>query len=209
MNACLDNNTLELVARQLENEGYIILPAFLPDNLTEQLWRRLTQADAKEFTPAGIGRGAEKQRCESVRRDRIKWLDESHETDNLFLSWMEQLRLGLNRYLYLGLFDYECHYAVYQPGTYYRKHLDALKGARNRVVSTVFYLNKQWQLADGGELVLYPEQGEGVLQTVSPEFSATVLFLSERFPHEVLAANRVRYSIAGWFRVQGSYHNIP
>lgn len=28
-----------------------------------------------------------------------------------------------------------------------------------------------------------------------------VVFLSEKFPHEVLKANRKRYSIAGWFRV--------
>ncbi|WP_335340025.1 2OG-Fe(II) oxygenase [Sedimenticola selenatireducens] len=30
------------------------------------------------------------------------------------------------------------------------------------------------------------------------------VFLSEEFPHEVLAADRDRYSVAGWFRVNGS-----
>lgn len=31
-----------------------------------------------------------------------------------------------------------------------------------------------------------------------------MLFLSEEFPHEVLPASRERYSIAGWFRVNGN-----
>jgi len=31
-----------------------------------------------------------------------------------------------------------------------------------------------------------------------------VVFESERFPHEVLAAESERYSIAGWFRMNNS-----
>jgi SM-20-related protein len=31
-----------------------------------------------------------------------------------------------------------------------------------------------------------------------------VVFESERFPHEVLAAQSIRYSIAGWFRTNNS-----
>jgi SM-20-related protein len=31
-----------------------------------------------------------------------------------------------------------------------------------------------------------------------------VVFLSDRFPHEVRQASRLRYSIAGWFRVNAS-----
>ena len=64
---------------------------------------------------------------------------------------MEELRVSLNEKLYLGLFDYECHYAIYGAGAHYEKHLDALAGQKNRLLSTVVYLNSQWAAADGGE----------------------------------------------------------
>jgi SM-20-related protein len=205
----MNDATLETIARNLEHDGYIVLPSFVPRNLACALLQRITNTGTSAFLPAGIGRGSEKQTCEWIRGDRIKWLDESNATDNSFLTWMEQLRLALNRCLYLGLFDYESHYAVYEKGSYYKKHIDTLKGSKNRVVSTVIYLNEQWNADDGGELILYRELGEGILRTVTPEFGTMVLFLSERFPHEVLAANRTRFSIAGWFRVNGSYANRP
>jgi SM-20-related protein len=43
-----------------------------------------------------------------------------------------------------------------------------------------------------------------VLLSVQPLHGTVVVFLSEEFPHEVLPASRDRYSIAGWFRVNGS-----
>ena len=35
-----------------------------------------------------------------------------------------------------------------------------------------------------------------------------MVFESERFPHEVLAAASVRYSIAGWFRTNNSIAGV-
>jgi SM-20-related protein len=53
---------------------------------------------------------------------------------------------------------------------------------------------------DGGELVMYNESDE-LLETVKPKEDRLVVFLSDKFPHEVLKAKEKRYSIAGWFRV--------
>jgi len=39
---------------------------------------------------------------------------------------------------------------------------------------------------------------------ITPLMGSLVVFLSDRVPHEVTAANRLRYSIAGWFRVNAS-----
>jgi SM-20-related protein len=39
---------------------------------------------------------------------------------------------------------------------------------------------------------------------VQPAYGSVVVFLSDCVPHEVAAARRDRYSIAGWFRVNGS-----
>jgi len=43
---------------------------------------------------------------------------------------IETLRMGLNRALYLGLFDYESHYAIYGAGAGYTKHSDVPVGKK-------------------------------------------------------------------------------
>ena len=45
------------------------------------------------------------------------------------------------------------------------------------------------------------DEHDNLLQKVSPQANTLVVFMSEKFPHEVLKAKRKRYSIAGWFRV--------
>jgi SM-20-related protein len=88
---------------------------------------------------------------------------------------MEQLRIGLNRRLFLGLFDFECHYSHYAKGDFYQRHMDAFKGGvsqghSNRVLSTVFYMNSDWGENDGGELLLYSDKQVSPLLTVPPVF---------------------------------------
>ena len=106
----------------------------------------------------------------------------------------------MNQRCFLGLIDFEAHYARYQQGDFYQKHLDAFVGRSNRVLSTVCYLNTVDQ---GGELVLYNEQDQ-LLTKVQPKAGTLVIFESCRFPHEVLPASQTRYSIAGWFRHNSS-----
>jgi len=102
--------------------------------------------------------------------------------------------------LYLGLSYYESHFAIYDEGDFYEKHLDTFKNFKNRVVTTVYYLNENWDEKDGGELVVYDEEDR--LITKLPPFANTlVVFMSDRFPHEVLPAKKKRFSIAGWFRI--------
>lgn len=191
------------IASQLEQTGYIVLDRPLQEGLLMRLSARCRDDGHARFQAAHIGRGGGKQQIGSVRGDVISWLDATDITDLAFLSWMEELRAGLNETLYLGLFDYECHYAIYREGTGYAKHSDVLSGKKNRVLSTVLYLNEDWQTGNGGELILYDLAG-AVLKTVSPKFGTMVIFLSESFPHEVLISQRIRRSIAGWFRVSGS-----
>jgi SM-20-related protein len=112
--------------------------------------------------------------------------------------------MRLNSELFLGLFDYECHYAVYPEGSFYRKHVDAFKGRASRVLTTVLYLNPNWQPEYGGELLMYGEDDEVPFIKVSPAWGTMVMFLSEHFPHEVLPARATRYSLTGWFRVNAN-----
>lgn len=192
------------ISYQLEHTGYIVLAKPLVNELLAGLFARCHDEDPERFHAAQIGRGAAKRQIGAIRSDVIDWLDASNDTDRAYLACMEELRLGLNASLYLGLFDYESHYAIYGKGDGYAKHSDVLQGRKNRVLTTVLYLNEDWHTGDGGELVVFEPTGESVIATVNPTFGTMIIFLSESFPHEVLVSHATRRSIAGWFRVSGS-----
>lgn len=188
------------MADQLQKVGYVVLAAPLLTALTQRLLARCQDSEPSRFHAAGIGRGRAARQIERIRGDRIRWFDATDHTDMAYLAWMEELRLGLNAALFLGLFDYECHYAIYGAGAGYAKHSDVLNGARKRILSTVLYLNAGWQAGDGGQLRLFDPAGVGIVATIQPVFGTMVIFLSEVFPHQVLTAIHPRRSIAGWFR---------
>lgn len=190
------------IAEQLEHVGYVVLDKPLIENLSRRLLSRCQDDGQSRFHSAQIGRDLAKTHANTTRGDVISWLDDSDSADYAYLAWMEKLRSGLNAALYLGLFEYESHYAIYGAGAGYAKHSDVLHGNRNRIVSTLYYLNDDWQVRDGGELVLYAPQDGSVIARVKPMFGTMILFLSESFPHEVLMSNTERRSIAGWFRVR-------
>jgi SM-20-related protein len=192
------------IASELEQTGYIVLDKPLLDQSLAKLFVRCHDEGPARFQSAQVGRGADRQHINAIRGDVISWLDDTDLTDQSYLGWMEELRTGLNEALYLGLFSYECHYAIYGAGTGYAKHSDVLHGKRNRILSTVLYLNENWQVNDGGELVIFAPTGDHIITTVNPTFGTMILFLSESFPHEVLLAHKTRRSITGWFRVNGS-----
>lgn len=194
-------NNYDEIAAALAGPGFIILDGALPQHLTQALVD-LIAVKANGLRRAGIGRDGGYQLNDAVRGDAIQWLEPGDAAVTEFLSAMDTLRQALNGRLYLGLSDYEAHFARYTPGAFYKKHRDAFRGKPGRKVSSVFYLNPDWDLAAGGELVLYDEAGEQELVRVAPECGRLVLFLSEDFPHEVLPARHQRQSIAGWFRIK-------
>jgi SM-20-related protein len=202
----LNELQLDTIADALAAHGYLIVDDVVPVTLLNALLAHFNQLQIEEFKSAGVGRQSEFQLQEKIRADKIHWLAANTETTIEFLQWMDILRAGINRRLFMGLFDYESHFAYYPIGAFYKKHRDAFRGNRtqgqsNRVLSTVLYLNEGWLPENGGELLVYAEDDSQVIEKVSPLFGRLVIFLSEKFPHEVLPANRNRKSIAGWFRV--------
>jgi SM-20-related protein len=197
----LDQHQFDYITEQLYQHGYCVLSQFINPELTQALYQRVLNLDDDEFSSAGIGREQDYQLETAIRRDETRWLSPNHPVDSAYLAFMSEFRLAINRRLFLGLLDYEAHYAHYAPGAFYKKHLDAFQGQTNRVLTTVMYLNPDWQTQDGGQLRVYQPNSDDVVATVMPEYGTFVIFLSEDFPHEVLAAHRDRYSIAGWFRI--------
>ena len=192
----------------IEQQGYVVLPAALPEAVTDSLLEYLAAIEEERFHAAAIGRGQDQTRNQFVRRDRIFWIDEQHAGSALWLSWAARLKQYLNRRLFLGLFSFESHFSYYRENDFYKQHVDAFKGESNRVLSLVTYLNKGWQPDQGGELVIYSPDGDQELVTVQPGFGTVVLFLSEEFPHEVRPTTRERYAVAGWFRINGSSNEV-
>jgi SM-20-related protein len=197
----LEAPLIDDIADALAKRGFIQLQHLLPEWLALQLMHEAKRLAGFEFKPAGIGRNNSQQVNSQVRTDSTLWLSGNSVTQQAYLNWMEQLRIGLNRRLFMGLFDFECHFSHYSTGDFYQRHLDAFKGGSNRILSSVFYLNPDWSDNDGGELLLYADEQPSPLLIVPPRFNSCILFLSDVFPHEVLVSRCDRFSIAGWFRV--------
>lgn len=188
--------------------GLAIVPGFIPTDICTALRADISQLlEAGEFRRAGVGRGQAQQTNQDIRRDRIHWLDGSTPAQQAYLARMEEYRIALNSRCFLGLLDYEAHFAHYNPGEFYRKHLDAFQGRSNRRVTTVVYLNNGWQSEWGGELEIFTAQDESLIK-VEPQAGTLVSFLSDEFPHQVLPASQPRLSIAGWFRINQSLAGV-
>ncbi len=160
--------------------------------------------DDGEFRRAGVGRGEDLKIREDIRKDQVLWIDPNELSPERFayLAVIEKLRSEINRHFFLGLFDFEAHFAIYHEGAYYKAHLDRHAGSQDRIVTVILYLNNDWQTGDGGELKIWttPEARDGAFHLVEPRLGTMVCFLSGDFWHEVLPAKKTRMSITGWFR---------
>ncbi|MBD3618804.1 MAG: 2OG-Fe(II) oxygenase [Chromatiales bacterium] len=198
----LPADTLPLaVVDDLVDHGYSLRPGYFDPALVAALRRELRLLHREDrLRAARIGKDGERQLREDIRGDQIRWLTGETDAQQAFLAQMEALRETLNRELFLGLEDFEAHFALYPPGAHYERHLDSFNNNNLRRVTIVAYLNARWRPWDGGELNLY--DGDRVFESIRPEGGTLVTFLSERIPHEVAVTQRSRLSIAGWFRVR-------
>ena len=196
------DSLIDRASEALCGPGWICLPMpFGSDLATALASEAVRYRESQQLVPAGVGRGANAVVRTDIRSDRIAWLDGSSSAQQDYLAHMEALRHGLNRALFAGLREYECHFSDYAPGAFYERHIDSFRGDAIRKVSTVFYLNPDWQDGWGGQLRIFdPKAPERVLAEVSPQLGSWVCFLSDVFEHEVLTASHHRHAIAGWFR---------
>ncbi len=133
-------------------EGFLNVP-----QVTELRAEAEALRAAGRFQAAGVGQDA--LRRADIRSDESLWLtsDATPRAWSFVQRELEALRLAVNAATYLGLHEFEGHYAAYPPGAAYARHLDRFRGDNQRVVSVVLYLNDAWGAGDGGELRLYPE----------------------------------------------------
>lgn len=191
------------VEEHIYQQGFHIIDNFLEESDYLELHSLIQNLDDEGcFKPAKIGHQHDKTQNISIRNDKILWLDEQseHPAVHTYLRELEKLSARLNQSLFLGLVDYEAHFAIYQPNNFYKKHIDQFSTARERRISCVYYLNHEWQNEFGGELKLY-DQADRHLTTITPQGNRFVCFNSD-LPHEVCTAYKTRYSIAAWLKVR-------
>ena len=183
----------------LTQQGWSVQDHFLAPKLIQQLARECQQQHALGLLrEAGTGKAEQFTVKKTVRGDQIRWLETgiSVPTDR-YLAEMDKLRLLLNQQLFLGLKSSENHFAVYASGAFYQKHLDRFRNDDSRTISSVLYLNSNWEPEHGGELRLHLD---GQHHDIAPIANRLVLFISADILHEVLPAKAERLSLTGWFK---------
>lgn len=202
------------VADEIAQSGFVIVDNFLSASHIAQLANEATQLEIKgvmhEATTGQFTRALANIDSinDKLRGDSIYWIDPSQASTALqaYITATQAIQNTLNQHLFLGLFELESHFAIYPIGSRYHKHLDQFQNDTSRKISCVLYLNETWNEHDGGELRMYLDKTEHAdFIDIAPTGGRLVLFLSERFPHEVLPAKRERISITGWFRTRSNH----
>jgi SM-20-related protein len=188
----------------LATQGWVVVNDFLTSTITAGLLAegKVRQAEGR-FHRASVGRAQGQAVRDEIRGDHVLWLDPAQPSSAEACYWaqIEALQQALNEALYLGIREGEFHYAHYPVGAFYKRHIDRFRDDDARVVSTVCYLNENWQTGDGGQIRLWLEgNGEGPYEDILPQAGRLVLFMADRFWHEVLPATRERWSLTGWLR---------
>lgn len=183
INAILNINTLE---EDIHQFGFHIIDNFLEPSHFQTL-RAMAESfyHDGQFRQAKIGQTQSAVRNNLIRTDEICWLDEPQDNPAAiaFLTKIKDIANRLNQRFFLGLVEFEMHFAIYQPGTFYRKHVDQFATTKSRRISCVYYLNKNWTKEYSGELILYNGDNHQ-LARILPQGNRFVCFTSD-LPHEV------------------------
>jgi SM-20-related protein len=187
------------ISEQLADKGI----AFINGLFNEaELTTILSDIESSHFKKAGIGKL--KISADEIRGDFISWLDLNQScslAQEIISKKIEELKNQLNQELLLSIRNFEGHYAIYEKGKSYSRHLDTFKEDKSRVVSFILYLNKDWKKEDGGELKIYPDWDSSTpIQSIEPTWGKVVLFVSKNTIHELSPTNKKRVSFTGWFK---------
>ncbi|KTD39187.1 2OG-Fe(II) oxygenase [Legionella nautarum] len=192
---------------QIEDEicekGFHIIDNFLePQDFALLSAKAELMHSQGQFKGAKIGHRIAATHNADIRRDEICWLDDdsSDRAINAYFNKIRAIADRLNQTLFLGLVDFETHFAIYQPGSFYKKHVDQFISTQARRISCVYYLNESWQEAYAGQLKLF-DKNDQLLANVLPRGNRFICFNSD-LPHEVCETKHPRYSIAGWMKTR-------
>lgn len=193
----------QAMADSIYEQGFYLLDNFLDATHYHALrYQALELLKTNRLKPAKIGHQNSAVVHSDIRRDAIHWLDDKddNKATQAWFSAIELIAKQLNQHLFIGINDFESHFACYEAGAFYKKHIDQFNQTQDRQMSCVYYLNEQWSKEFGGELILYDKNDKQLL-SVLPIANRLICFRSD-LPHEVTKTTQCRLSIAGWMKVR-------
>ncbi|MBF0596144.1 2OG-Fe(II) oxygenase [Faecalibacter rhinopitheci] len=202
------NPIYEKIIDELGNNKFSISNHFFTSEETAAFKTHVINQDtSQDFHAAAIGNAHNEKIIQSIRGDKIRWIDENnkYEVEEIFFQKVNDFIQYLNRTCYMGIEESEFHYALYPEGTFYQRHIDAFKNDDRRTLSMVFYLNDEdWKEEYGGQLSLYLPQANGTEKEINilPVAGRLAIFDSKTIPHEVKPVQKPRYSITGWLKTR-------
>jgi len=194
------NNSFDLLIDSYLENKVGIDSGFLTEKLSNGLRQNILQLQKYDLMSAArTGNKEAEDSLQQIRGDKIYWMDKEHDNvfEQEFLQLAESFIGHLNSTCYTGINSYEFHYAVYEEGSYYKRHTDQFQNNNDRKYSLISYLNEDWLEEDGGQLLVYQDEE---IQKVSPQSRTAVFFKSDEMEHEVTKARRSRMSISGWLK---------
>lgn len=191
------NSEIDKLTEAIYTNGFGMFEGFFEAKESDELLAVLQEKETF-LKAAGIGKDQNYAQIKEIRSDKILWLETGTNEciDRIFFNKIDEIRQALNRRCFLGINDFEFHFAKYEPGTFYKRHKDVFNSDDARKISLIVYLNKNWKEGDGGELKIYSDEK---IITVQPKSGTLVLFESH-LEHEVMMSNTNRYSITGWLK---------
>ncbi|MBC8754813.1 2OG-Fe(II) oxygenase [Kordia sp. YSTF-M3] len=195
------NQFEELIQGLIDNQYGCCNDFIIPSIITGLRNNITTLNTSGKMKSAGIGNKVDFQNDQLIRSDKVNWIEElsTNEYEKIYLKKIWRFIHHLNKTCFTSIKTFESHYANYELGSFYKRHLDQFKSEKGRKYSIVLYLNQNWEEKDAGVLSLYPLNAEQ--KNISPLEGRMVFFRSDEMEHEVHpSATRERNSIAGWLK---------
>jgi hypoxia-inducible factor (prolyl hydroxylase) len=215
----MDESTQEVV-RQLNKNNYCVLDGFLGEAALLELRGEIQSLHENGTMKSGVLAGGTTGKNlsyvhEKVRGDLVHWMNPTDHGFKQMPIYMKKVDTLISE---LGQWDdsltdirnrSKAMVTVYPGGgAHYVKHCDNHchsgdgDNCNGRRLTTIIYLNPDWQPGDGGELNIYhpaPRHDE-IKQVVSPLGDRIVIFWSDyRVPHEVTHSKVARYAVTLWY----------
>jgi SM-20-related protein len=202
MSTVAPENILEKSLPMLADQNWVSFDGFFHEEELSQLLQAAEKKwDQGDFRSAQIGRSGLQKINQEIRSDSTCWVDEKTLKVDFFWRKMSLIQRTLNQHFFLGIQNFEAHFARYESGQRYDRHIDQspLKSALHgeRLITFIVYLNKNWRASDAGELCIYQDSQEAL---IAPTWGKVILFKSDAISHSVQASHGLRWSLTGWFR---------
>lgn len=191
----------ELIQGLIDNQYGCCNDFIIPSTITGLRNNIATLNASGKMKSAGIGNKNDLQNNQLIRSDKVNWIEElsTNPFEKIYLEKIWRFIHHLNKTCFTSLKTYESHYANFEQGSFYKRHLDQFKSEKGRKYSIVLYLNQNWEKKDEGLLSLYPSNA--AQKNITPLEGRMVFFRSDEMEHEVHpSTTRERNSIAGWLK---------